>query len=124
MQQHAGPSLHQHLPSSWNVLSFTDGTGAYVKCWNTQCAVTKRARSWFRLPMSCAPTGRPLGPVNTGTVIAGTYIVVQITQGDALPVCQPSGASPVTAAVSSTSYGAHVSANVPRHASAKSRAAP
>ena len=39
--------------------------------------------------------GSPWGPVKSGSVIAGTSIVVQIAQNDALPVeLSPTGASP------------------------------
>ena len=52
-----------------------------------------------------APIGSPLGPLNTGRVTAGTCMVVQITHSDALPVeFNPTGASPVAAAVNSAYF--------------------
>ena len=79
--------------------AIADDINQYAITWGS-----KSLRSALRGAMSCAPMGRPWGPVKSGSVIAGTSIVVQIAQNDALPVeSSPTGASPAAAGVSNTS---------------------
>ncbi len=67
-------------------------------------AARKVSRSAPRRPITCTPTGMPAGPLNAGTLIAGTPIYVHNRQNFGLPVVLRSfGASPaVTGAMAAS----------------------
>ena len=82
-----------------------------------RCAAANSARSPFALPMICAPTGKPCGPLKTGIVTDGTCSVVQIRQLFALPVAlSPTGASPVADAVTYQRIDSHTIKGVAKKA--------